>query len=131
MFDPTEINENAFRYYTRLRMVQRFVLEHRSEKISAETAAKVAGLEKNYFSSYFRKKTGVTFGEWQAWVRIDKAKDLMSTTDDSISEVAEAVGYLDLRTFQRAFKRCTAKTPREFKKTVCDSLAGQTSKTAT
>jgi len=44
--------------------------------------------------------------------------ELMKASDFSISEVAEAVGFKDLRTFERAFKQYTLMTPIEFKKSV-------------
>ena len=40
---------------------------------------------------------------------------MLQRHDYTITEVAFAVGYQDLTTFERAFKRCTEMTPREFK----------------
>ena len=42
----------------------------------------------------------------------------MKSRDFAITEVAEEVGFRDLRTFERAFKKYTLTTPREFKKSV-------------
>ncbi len=44
--------------------------------------------------------------------------ELLKARDFSITEVAYEVGFRDLRTFERAFKRYALKTPREFKKSV-------------
>jgi len=46
------------------------------------------------------------------------AMELMKSRDFAITEVAEEVGFRDLRTFERAFKKYTLTTPREFKKSV-------------
>jgi len=75
-------------------------------------------MNSSYFSSYFHAKVGITFTEWLRQVRVKKAMELMKASDFSISEVAEAVGFKDLRTFERAFKQHARKTPREFKKSV-------------
>ena len=44
--------------------------------------------------------------------------NLMKASDLSITEVTYEVGFGDLRTFERAFKRYTRRTPRELKKSV-------------
>jgi len=108
----------AFDYYPRLKRLREYVEQSYSEPISLKKAAGIAGLERSYFSTYFRAKVGITFTEWLRQVRLEKAMELMKAGDFSISEVAEAVGFKDLRTFERAFKQYTRRTPREFKKSV-------------
>ena len=81
-------------------------------------AAGIAALESSYFSTYFRAKVGITFTDWLRQVRIRKAMKLMKASDFSITEVAYEVGFGDLRTFGRAFKKHTLMTPMECKKSV-------------
>ena len=50
--------------------------------------------------------------------RISPAKEFIRCEDRPISLVAEATGFSDLRTFERAFKKCTGMTPSEYKKSV-------------
>jgi two-component system response regulator YesN len=50
------------------------------------------------------------------WIRIREAKHLIDTEDHSITQIGAMTGFTDLRTFERAFKRCTGSTPMEFKK---------------
>ncbi len=111
-------NGAAFDYYPRLNRLHQYVEQTYSEPISLKKAASVAALESSYFSSYFRAKVGITFTDWLRQVRIKKAMELMKAKDFSITEVAYEVGFGDLRTFERAFKQYTRRTPREFKKTV-------------
>ncbi len=105
-------------YYPRLKRLHQYVEQSYSEPIPLEKAARIVALESSYFSSYFRAKVGITFTDWLRQVRVEKAMELMKANDFSISEVAEAVGFKELRTFERAFKRYALKTPREFKKSV-------------
>ena len=49
-------------------------------------------------------------------VRINKAKELMQTSDYTISEISYKVGYSDNAYFSKTFKRITGKTPGEFRK---------------
>ena len=112
------INGKVFDCDPRLKRLHEYVEQNYSEPIPLEKAARIAALESSYFSSYFHAKVGITFTDWLRQVRISKAVELMKTSDFSISEVAEAVGFKDLKTFERAFKRYALKTPREFKKSV-------------
>ena len=108
----------AFIYYQRLQKVKNYVESNYEQQISLSKAARIAGLERKYFSAYFRKKTGVCFKDWVTEVRINRAKLMMGIQSHSITEIAYAVGFGDLRTFERAFKRSTGMTPREFKNSV-------------
>jgi len=116
MFNGT--NGEVFDYYPRLNRLREYVEQSYSEPISLKKAASIAALESSYFSSYFRAKVGITFTDWLRQVRIRKAMELMKAGDFSITEVAYEVGFGDLRTFERAFKQYTRRTPREFKKSV-------------
>ena len=116
MFNGT--NGEVFDYYPRLNRLREYVEQSYSEPISLKKAASIAALESSYFSSYFRAKVGITFTDWLRQVRIRKAMKLMKASDFSITEVAFEVGFGDLRTFERAFKQYTLKTPLEFKKSV-------------
>ncbi len=53
--------------------------------------------------------------EWLTLARVTKAANLFETSDCAVWEVAQAVGFRSLRTFERAFKRITLLSPREFR----------------
>jgi two-component system response regulator YesN len=118
MFDPNQIREPVFFYYARLGRVREYVEQHYHERITLRTAAQVAGLEPSYFSRFFHEKTGVKFSDWLTSIRINKAKRRMAERNTPITRVALAVGYRDLRTFERAFLRCAGMTPSAFKQSV-------------
>ncbi len=111
-------NGKAFDFYPRLKRLHQYVEQSYSEPIPLKKAAGIAALESSYFSSYFHAKVGITFTNWLRQVRVKKAMELMQARDFSITEVAYEVGFRDLRTFERAFKEYTRRTPREFKKSV-------------
>lgn len=117
MFDPQEIKMAAFAYYPPLGKVKRYV-DQSSEAVSLGAAARIAGLEEKYFSTFFRAKTGVRFKDWSTYVRLTRAMDMLRAEDHSITRVAFAAGFDDLRTFERSFKRLIGMTPRAFKRSV-------------
>ncbi len=118
MISEQSINTAAFNYYGRLGKVKHFVDEHYAEQVTLKKAAQVACLEEKYFSTYFREKTGMRFVDWVAEVRISHAMDMLRQHDKPISVVCDASGFRDMRTFERAFRKCMDMTPSEFKRSV-------------
>lgn len=62
----------------------------------------------------FKLITGTTINDFLTKVRIEKTKEYLSNTDDSIKKIALNVG-LDIRTLEKHFKRSTGKTPLEWR----------------
>ncbi len=108
-------DQKLFDYYPRLKRLRQYVEQSYSEPIPLEKAAGIAALESTYFSSYFRAKVGITFTEWLRQVRVSKAMELIKASNFSITYISYQVGFGDLRTFERAFKKQTQMTPIEFK----------------
>ncbi len=104
-----------FDYYPRLKRPRQYVEQSYSGPIPLEKAAGIAALESTYFSSYFRAQVGFTFTEWLRQVRVSKAIELIQASNFSITDIGYKVGFGDLRTFERAFKKHTQMTPIEFK----------------
>lgn len=118
MSNVPKINQAAFTYYERLRRIKQYVDGNSFEDVSLGTVARVAGLEKKYFSAFFRLKVGIGFKDWLTYLRIGRAMELLERQDQTITAVAFAVGFRDLGTFERAFKKATGMTPQVFKKSV-------------
>lgn len=56
------------------------------------------------------------FDEYIEWLRVNKAKELLTTTSNTITDIAIEVGFNAIRTFQRSFNRLTGVTASEFRK---------------
>jgi AraC-like DNA-binding protein len=65
------------------------------------------------FSKYFNN---MSFGEYIRKLRIEKAIDLLHTTNHSLSEIAYLTGFSDQSHFTRIFKKYTGKNPSDYKK---------------
>jgi transcriptional regulator GlxA family with amidase domain len=112
------VNDRAFTYYTRLGRLKTHLEQHIGEPLSAGEAARIAGVSQSYFSAFFHDRVGVRFTSWTRLVRIERARQMLDSADVSITDVAARVGFHDLRTFERAFKRTVSVTPREYKRRV-------------
>lgn len=67
------------------------------------------------FSRYF---DNLSFGEYIRKLRIEKAIQLLESSDDTLSEIAYLTGFSDQSHFNRVFKAHTGQTPSEYKKFV-------------
>ena len=109
----------------RLVRVLRLVNHDMTKRPTLTEAASTAGLEKTYFSTYFRREVGCSFMEWSSRVRVEHARRLLTERRGPISHVAAAVGYDDMTTFERNFRKYCGVTPRQyrqqFRKRVADS----------
>ena len=95
----------------RLHRVHRHLILNITEPLPLATAARIANLHPGYFSTYFHARVGMPFLQWVHSVRVGRAKEMLRSSDAPIYEIAYRVGYRDLRTFERAFKRLTSLTP--------------------
>jgi AraC-like DNA-binding protein len=86
-----------------------------SKRLTQAEAASAAGLRPAYFSKRFQEITGQTFSAWNARIRVDRAKELLMLIDLPITAVAASVGYDDLTTFARVFRKYEGVCPREFR----------------
>ena len=48
-------------------------------------------------------------------LRLNKAKELLITTDDKVGEIAHKTGFSDERYFGKLFKQCEGMTPSEYR----------------
>jgi len=69
-----------------------------------------------HLSAKFKKETGVTFTKYLQNVRMEKAASLLTATGMPIEQIAEQVGYKDIKTFYLIFKQMTGLTPKEYRK---------------
>lgn len=67
-------------------------------------------------SKIFKKNTGINFRDYLQKTRIEKACQLLKSTDKTALEISELVGYSDPAFFYRSFKKIMGKTPFEYRR---------------
>lgn len=93
-----------------------YISNHSNEDITLEEISRYATMSKACFCRLFSSITKMSFKEFLHSKRIEKASELLSTTDLKVSSVAAKCGYGDFTTFYRNFKKITGLSPAEFKK---------------
>lgn len=95
-----------------------FINEHQAESISLDQIAKTLNVSTFYFCKMFKKATGLTFTDYLARTRIERAKNLLLNPNARVSEVAYDCGFISLTHFNRIFKRIVGKSPTQYRQTL-------------
>ncbi|EPJ7086833.1 AraC family transcriptional regulator [Citrobacter amalonaticus] len=96
--------------------IMEWVERHYFERLSLEWLSAELGFSPGYISKTFRAQTGGTIQEYILCRRIKEGCDLLQTSDLSVAEIAESVGFKDVTYFITRFKKLMKYTPLQYKK---------------
>lgn len=85
------------------------------KQIRLQDMADQFGMSPNYLSHLFKKETGETFKAYLTTIRIEKAKEKLYQTADTIALIASQVGYENERYFSRVFKEKEGISPSQYR----------------
>ena len=108
--------ERSLREMRPITEAKRYMQQHYRESLRLEDVSSAVGFNATYFSTLFKKETGQNFMDYLTELRISKAKELLCGDTLSVQDVAEMVGYSDLKYFSRLFKKATGVSPSDYKK---------------
>ncbi len=100
-----------------------FMGEHYPNGIGANEVALHIGFERSYFSKVFTENMGISIKDYLVELRVSKAKNLLQSSQLSVSEIGQAVGFMAPRTFSRFFKNKTGQTPSQFQRNANKGLS--------
>lgn len=97
--------------------VKAFVDEHLTDpNLSVDLAAEHVGLSSNYLREVFREVAGDSLSAHIVNHRLELARELLTTTDQPVKDVAVACGFANYNYFFTLFKRRVGATPNEFRR---------------
>ncbi|OQP06143.1 DNA-binding response regulator [Geobacillus sp. 46C-IIa] len=99
-----------------IRQAIQFVGEHLHQPFSLREVSEFLHVNASYLSALFKEETNLTFSEYVTRSRLQKAKSLLLTTNLTVAEVAEQVGYQTVKYFVKLFKEFEGITPSQFRK---------------
>jgi AraC family transcriptional regulator len=101
---------------TQLRKVTEQIHAHIEQDLSVAELAETAGLSAAYFSEAFRKSTGYPPHQFVLRTRVERAKELLRSTNKKILEVAIASGFQSSQQLAKVFQRLLKATPTEYRR---------------
>ncbi|MGL6202132.1 MAG: PocR ligand-binding domain-containing protein [Lachnospiraceae bacterium] len=92
-----------------------YIHQHYKSNISLDEAANSVGLSSPYFSTLFKKETGVSFTTYVNTIRVNAAKRLLRDTNMAMVDIALTLGFGSQSYFTSAFKKITGVNPGKYR----------------
>ncbi|HHX37697.1 MAG TPA: helix-turn-helix domain-containing protein [Clostridiaceae bacterium] len=96
----------------------RYMRKNIEKPISIQDIARSVNLSPYYFSRKFKQEIGDTPANFLIRLRINKAAELLRTTDSTVEDIAFSLGYENPSSFAQLFTRRTGMTPLQFRRIV-------------
>ncbi|BBI33290.1 AraC family transcriptional regulator [Cohnella abietis] len=88
-----------------------YLHEHYAEPITLDILAERLDSSPRHLSRLFKRETGSSPIDYMIQIRMDKAKELLLTTEATLQEIAVGIGYPDSYYFAKMFKRYVGSAP--------------------
>ncbi|MCR4780141.1 MAG: helix-turn-helix domain-containing protein [Ruminiclostridium sp.] len=98
-----------------LKKIQAYITENEGAVVSTQDAAEHFGFNKDYFGRMFRKRMGMTFGEFYKRFRMRYAVKLLLSGRYKVGEISRMLGFATADYFTAEFHKYTGKRPLEVK----------------
>jgi len=95
-----------------------YINDHYNQNITLEMAAEQIGLNPSYFSTLFKKETGINFSNYLLNLKIENARLLLKSSNLSLINIAVEVGFDNQSYFSNVFKKATGMTPKQYRQTL-------------
>ena len=106
-----------------IRHLEQVLQESPDTPINLSDLARLLNLERTHCCRVIREITGKLYTDWIREIRIKRARSLLLHPGLSITDVSLAVGYTDLTTFARNFRKESGMSPRAFRQQQLDNQA--------
>ena len=90
-------------------------IQNNYQTVTLESVAEQFHLSEPYVSKYIKDKSGKTFGEHVAHIRMKRAKTLLKNGNMTVENIAYAIGYQNVEHFNRTFKKSFDMTPIQYR----------------
>ena len=83
--------------------------------LTVQDMAQELGFTNTYLCAAYKKSSGLTINQYITRLRVEHARELLSSTPKKLYEVGKAVGYTDGKYFTKVFTRETGLTPKQYR----------------
>lgn len=109
------IEEKSSKEPAAIDRIKRYMQAHVDSDYSLIDVAEYMQMNPAYLSRYFKEKTHETFMEYDKKLKMERAKELLRTTNMKSYEIADQLGYKSVQHFSRIFKEYMDMTPMEYR----------------
>ena len=103
------------RQHRSLQRAVEYIHKHYREPLALGAVSRVAGFAPNYFSALFKQREGMTFERYIRQLRIERAKQLLASTDLDMQRIAQLSGFGTRQYLARMLRRGLGTTPLEYR----------------
>ena len=111
-----ELDRMIYHNVLRLRPVIAYIDEHFREKIYIEDLSAMINVSPDYFTKMFKESIGKTPIDYINGMRVNSAMELLCTTEMSMAEIADAIGFCNPNYFHKIFKQYMLTSPLAYRK---------------
>lgn len=108
--------QNSAQIPTCITLARTYMEDHLSEKITIKNLCHMLSVSPTYLKAEFRRVYGVSVHRWLTDLRMQRAGELIYSSDQPIYQVALSVGYESISQFHTVFKKYHGITPGQLKK---------------
>jgi AraC-like DNA-binding protein len=102
--------------YGKTERILELIHAHYGEPLDNKKIGQLTGYHENHVNRLLVRHTGMSLHKYLSAYRIERAMELLESTDAPISEIALSTGFVDLTHFSKLFKKVTGYTPSGFRK---------------
>lgn len=95
---------------------KQYINDNASQIINVTDIASHINISYPYLSKLFKEHTGMNVLDYLNTVRIEKSKNMLHNTNENLQTISEVVGYSNIQSFQRFFRKFELITPGEYRK---------------
>ncbi len=95
---------------------EQYIKQNLDKIMECEDVARKVCMNSDYLSRLFKREKGMPLRKYINQVRVERAKDLLATTDISVSTIAQMTGYSHFSYFSTAFKKAVNMSPLDYRK---------------
>ena len=109
----TSLEDSADNTY--ITIAKKYIADHYMEKITLDDIAQLVFLNPVYFSILFKQEVGINFVDYLNKYRIEVSKRYLRDISQSLSGIADLVGFTNAKYFSKIFKRIVGITPSQYR----------------
>lgn len=110
-----QCTDSEYSFNRDIAYIKKYIEDHYADDLSLDSLAAKVYLSPHYLSSMFKKNMGCGLNKYIKNVRMQKAKELLTSTHLKVSDISNAVGYRDVSYFCQNYRDFYGRTPEKFR----------------